>query len=748
MTSHRANFFKSMVLGVGSCMIAALMACSSSSTNTTPPKTVAIVVTSGSGQTATVGKAFSAPLVATVTTGGTPSSGVTVTFTAPSSGASGSFAGGGATATATTNSNGVATSPAFTANSTAGSYAVTATAPGATSPANFQLTNAMAPTVTIAATSGSNQTATIGKAFAAPLVATVTTGGTPTSGVTVTFTAPSSGASASFAGGGATATATTNSSGVATSPMLTANSTSGAYTVTASVAGAATPANFSLTNAAMVAGNYVFSMEGTNTIGSPYYYVGTITVGSSGAITDGEQDFADGFYFVRAEPITSGTISTTSDGNLLITLQFTDTYINKGKGTVTFDANSVSTSRALLTEYDSWGSASGQLELQATSLPAPSGGFAFAAPGWEISNPPFFMGGVINVDGAGTISGAGSVLDFNANGTLYPDQALTANSGTVTGPDTYGLVTFSLNFTCPSFCPTKPKGSASIVMDGYMVDANHIRIIENWYADDISALVGGTALNQGANTGTFNTASVSGLTYVISSSGYDPHGGFRVAAALTFDSDGSVGGNLSFNDTVTGTPQGGTALAAESTTTPCSSGSATTACYKVDPTGRVTLTNVTDGATFNYELQLYLSGDGQAELISLDALNMLGGSSWQQASGLSAASLSGNYSINYRQVISGNAQDAVGAFNANGSNSVSGFTDINQIFTVGVGTLTPNVAFADSYAATSTNGVLNVTSSGKTATPYTGYLVDGTQGVFMENFDSTTQLTLGYFAQK
>ena len=40
----------------------------------------------------------------------------------------------------------------------------------------------------------------------------------------------------------------TNASGVATAPALTANSQTGGYTVTATVAGVATPANFSLTN--------------------------------------------------------------------------------------------------------------------------------------------------------------------------------------------------------------------------------------------------------------------------------------------------------------------------------------------------------------------------------------------------------------------------------------------------------------------------------------------------------------------
>jgi hypothetical protein len=47
----------------------------------------------------------------------------------------------------------------------------------------------------------------------------------------------------------------TNSSGVATAPTLTANGTTGSYTVTASAPGVATPASFTLTNTAMSVGS-------------------------------------------------------------------------------------------------------------------------------------------------------------------------------------------------------------------------------------------------------------------------------------------------------------------------------------------------------------------------------------------------------------------------------------------------------------------------------------------------------------
>ena len=101
----------------------------------------------------------------------------------------------------------------------------------------------------IAATAGTLQSTPVGTAFATALQATVTSNSLPVSGVTVTFTAPASGAGATFSGL-ATATAVTNTSGVATAPALTANGQAGFYSVTASVPGAVTPANFGLTNLA------------------------------------------------------------------------------------------------------------------------------------------------------------------------------------------------------------------------------------------------------------------------------------------------------------------------------------------------------------------------------------------------------------------------------------------------------------------------------------------------------------------
>ncbi|MCW5808403.1 MAG: Ig-like domain-containing protein, partial [Deltaproteobacteria bacterium] len=200
-----------------------------------------VVVANGSPQTAAVSTAFGAPLqVAVFDSAGTAVAGTTVAFAAPGSGARATPSA----ASAVTDSNGLAQVSA-TANATPGAYTVTGTVAGVASPASFSLAN-LGPPAAIAVVSGSPQSATVGAAFGANLVAVVRDAANqPVAGATVTFTAPGSGARASFG----SPTATTNASGLA-SVSATAGTVAGGYSATASVAGVASPASFSLNNLA------------------------------------------------------------------------------------------------------------------------------------------------------------------------------------------------------------------------------------------------------------------------------------------------------------------------------------------------------------------------------------------------------------------------------------------------------------------------------------------------------------------
>ena len=762
MNFSSANFRKAIALIIGLGMAAAWVGCSSSK-STPPPPTIAISATSGTPQNAAVGAAFGATLQATVTSNGSPSSGVSVTFTAPSSGASGTFATNpaAATDTETTNSNGVATSQVFTANDTAGSYNVTATTSGAGTGANYSLTNNAAAAATIAFSSPANGTesAVVSLQYAALAVIVTDSFSNPVSGQSVTFTVTpgATGASAAFATTGATDTETTGANGIATtSQALTANATTGSFTVAAS-SGSLTPVNFTLTNTASVsgglaAGNYVFSVQGTdsgsgncaNITGAvciqPYSAAGVFTVNSGGTITIGEMSFSD-FNYYAPDGITGGSVAASpnapADTNLIITINTSDPNIGPGgstgagTGTLVFNASMASTTRGLISEYDSWATSTGELDAQtSTAALCPNGavtpcGYAFDLAGLDSGAIPMDLGGVAAINGAGgTMSGAGTVFDLNDGGTLSSAQVL--SSGSVGAPDAMGYVVITLNDT--GFFGSDP----GIVLDGYIVDSSHIRVVEAWLNlatgvcnDALCGATGGTMLAQ-TGTGGFNSASISGSSVVVSIGGPVPTGPLQVAGILTFNSGGTVSGNLSFNDISAQSPQGGSTITGG------------TWSVDVSGTGRVTAAGVTDGATFTYNLQLYLTGDGHATVISMDTTpDVLAGHGWTQAAGLGVSSLNGTYALALDQFSSGVEFNGNGSVVAN-AGTLTGFTDENGSL-LGLGTA-PDTPINFTYTGTASSPIISLTGGGGGL--LTLYLVDGTQGVVIEN--DTGQLTLGY----
>jgi len=231
------TFRKAILLSGGLSMIAFLVACGGSSTPQTIPPTIKITTTVGTPQSAIVGTEFTTAFSVTVTSNGSPASGVSVTFTAPSGEPNGTFATGGATDTETTNSSGVATTlQAFTAGTEEGSYNVTATTSGAATPATFALSNTAGPAADLAISSGNDQDPGFGGSYK-PLVVQVTdSDGNGVSGVSITFTITgNSAASGSFTGGATTETQSTDADGNATVSDLVANPTEvgGQFTVTA-----------------------------------------------------------------------------------------------------------------------------------------------------------------------------------------------------------------------------------------------------------------------------------------------------------------------------------------------------------------------------------------------------------------------------------------------------------------------------------------------------------------------------------
>ncbi len=554
------------------------------------------------------------------------------------------------------------------------------------------------------------------------------------------------------ANGGVTWAVTCGSSGACGtfSAASTASGTPTTYTApaTAPTGGSVTVAATSVTDPtksaqtviaigvpSMADGTYVFSLSGLNQSAQPYFVAGTIVV-SGGSITSGEQDF-HGLGVADTDLINSAGsgIATSTDGNLLITLttcsgtncNTADTNVGVN-GVETFDGSIVSTSRLLIAEFDKSSTASGTLDLQ-TSTAAPSGGYAFYLGGIDVNALSLAMGGVINVDSPGNILGAGSVFDINDGyyyssnfGFILADQAFSAS--TVSAPDTFGRVVFNL-------VPNAASNLGAISLAGYIVDAAHIRLVED--SDSLNADTGGSALGQGTSTGTFSSATISGSSFVFSALGKDGNGAFQAAGVVSTNSGGAVSGTLNYNDLYTG----------------AQSPIAFTGTYTVDPTGRVTLSNLTDPGLVN--AQMYLTGNGSGAvgtMISMDTTDTAAGFAYQQTGtgSFTAGSFGGKYVMDATGNDPGQSElDAVGPTTADGVSALTGTADLNWLFHSGpTASLTVSGAFtaAPSGIFTGTIQGLDVTTPAN-QDAFTYYVIDTTKVVAIET--DSNQLTLVYF---
>jgi hypothetical protein len=478
----------------------------------------------------------------------------------------------------------------------------------------------------------------------------------------------------------------------------------------------------------LAAGTFVFSLAGADSNGS-YYVAGAFEV-ASGTITGGEQDFRDSAT-TKTDTIAGGSFYATDDGNLRITLNTSGTAIGVN-GVETLSATLVSSSHAFLIEYDTSGSASGTLDLQ-TSKIMPSSGYAFFAAGANAQKLPTAIGGVVNIDGQGTISGKGSVFDVSdaSQPAPAPNQAFAASS--VSPPDSLGRVVFNL-------VPTSGSTIPQLNLVGYLVDGTTIQLVET--IDAYGGVTGGTALAQSANTGNFTAGSISGSKYVFTATGLIRGvGPLQVAGILGPQSNGSVTGEI---------------VSATFSVGDLSPQALTAGSYTIDPTGRVTLTGITGTSTnspFNYNLQLYLTGDGYGVLVSMNPAEAIAGLAFRQAdpSSLNLDPLSGPYAMKVLQITKSagySTQNAVGPILADGAGDFVALADFNLNNIVAIPQEQNDVSFGGLLAANA-NGIFSGQSVGlylpapSTSCNFRYYQIDNTRIALVET--DGVELTIGYF---
>jgi len=497
----------------------------------------------------------------------------------------------------------------------------------------------------------------------------------------------------------------------------------GAVTVTATSVtdptksvSASIPIVAAVPNPSLPDGSYVFQIYGAD---------GTAVAGVfkavGGYIVGGEEDFSSsadpttGNYDNAFGQISGGSYTTSADGNLQISLQYPD------GSSLDFESSPAPHGRGFIAGEFSYAQYSGTLNLQTSAAP-PAGGYAVSLQGSDVSDDQVWLGGVLNIDmpvglySPGGISGSGSVLDVHYYG-HSSDDALTVGAGMVSSPDQYGRVVIQLNASAPS-------ASESFYLAGYPVDATHMALIETVdgaTGGEIGGVMSGVALGQGSGTGKFNANSISGSSYV-----FDAGGSLIVAGVVTAQNGGSLTGTLNWNN------GSGT-----STQSPLPF----TGTYAVDPTGRVTLSNLS-GAGFSYNMYLYLTGNGQGLVLSNDSADaFLGEAIQQQTTPFTANSLNGQYELNTSSIPFLAAGPAViGTVTAStnsGTNSLAGVGDSSNNKT--------GIAISGDFTPAS-NGVLSGTFTGlnpyssTTTGNFTLYLADGTQGFAIETDNSVLNL--------
>ena len=477
-------------------------------------------------------------------------------------------------------------------------------------------------------------------------------------------------------------------------------------------------------------GTYVFQLSGP--VGSTANFITGVIVAENGTITGGEQDSIaystddNGNlypYSYLSGEITGGSYSTTSDGNVQISI------ISGDGGGETLNGVLASGQKGFVAQiYGSLGS--GTLDLQ-TGTAAPSGGYAISLYGGDQFGGESWIAGILNIDSAGGISGAGSELDLiDGGGGNYPSGEEMLGASTVTAPDKFGRVQFLLNTTGTSALPVQD-------LVGYVVDAAHMRLVSSVYSnqEEYQGVMGGLALGQGASTGHFSNNSLAGTSYVFGASTLLQYGAYQLAGVVTANADGSLGGMFNWNDQSEKGVQSPLPV----------SGS-----WTIDSFGRATFSSLTQGSAssepFSDGLHLYLAGDGNALLLSSAYANPFAGQAFQQqTAAFTAASLSGTYGLsagmnnNSGTIPAANVVGSITSVAEDGTDALGGFAD--------GGNAAEDFAISGSFTPTA-NGVFTGTFTGldaasrTTANNFTLYLVDDTRAVAIETDDS--QLMLGY----
>jgi hypothetical protein len=419
-------------------------------------------------------------------------------------------------------------------------------------------------------------------------------------------------------------------------------------------------------------GKYVFSSTGLDSSTAPLFLmmVGTLTANGSGSITGGTVDLIGvkvGVSSPAAQPITGGSYSVGTDGRGQINF---DTTTGAEAVTVTLDFVLISSSHGLVTEFDSYGTGSGTIDLQSPITQSQlAGSYAFAVSGTTANGAsPTATVGAFTLDSTGAVS-TGQEDVNNAGGySGTPSQILTKS-----------VVTLG---TKPATATIASSAGTSYTFDVYPIDSGHLKFIES----DSKLLVSGDAYTQGTSIPTgqlvFTLAGENTSGRPLDSGGWLTNSSAAITAGLEDFNDGvSVSQANSVTGNISGVSGGRSVLSL--------SGFVNGAPNNIPGNYRFAAYPFTFGG----------GGGSGMQLLEIDGLGITSGAAYAQTSATLAASqgyglnLSG---LNLNEVglneIIGIEEDDIAEFTTTTS-GLSGFVDLNP----GAGMLTFDKALTGSF---------------------------------------------------
>jgi hypothetical protein len=416
-------------------------------------------------------------------------------------------------------------------------------------------------------------------------------------------------------------------------------------------------------------GTYVFSVTGSVADSASDFVtiMGVFTADGNGNITGGYLDqnsTASGGLIL--ETITSGTYNIGADGRPtgtsaiptgLLTLQ------TQNSGTFTFDYVLTSSQHGLMTEFESFGSASGTLDLQSNVTQADivgqsyvfnfsgSSGFGSSICNFSDGNTfviPYATVGAFTLDSSGNISVG--LEDFNNN---------CISSGATNVAVTGGSIQFVAPVWTASIETTIGGSATTYNFEVFPIDKTHLKFIET----DSLPILAGDAFTQ--------TSSIPSGNNVYTVAGFDPSvpSPFTAAGLLVTDGSGNVtsASTEDIND-------GG--VANEVT--------GMTGTYTALSGGRAELTFLTGfingnsgiACASNCTFAVYPSSGG-LQMLEIDDGGMTNGIAYAQTATSLASSQGYGMNLTGANVNSSSAEDDIAEFTNNNGN-LAGIIDINQ----------------------------------------------------------------------